>query len=167
MNIKHKFTKEQCEKAVAENISLTGTLKSLGLAEAGGSYGALHRHLKKYNISISHFLGQAHNRGKLYDHKHPVTKYLVNGKNVSSHRLKLRLLKEGIFEHKCYRCNGTEWRGVPIPIELNHIDGNHLNNDLANLEILCPNCHAQEPTHSGKNKVLKRQARENGRSGGI
>ena len=163
-NIKHRFTKEQCEKAVAENFTLAGTLKSLGLTESGGSYGSLHRHLKTYSIDTSHFLGQAHFRGQLFGHQKPITHYLVNGKNTKSHTLKLRLLKEGIFEHKCYRCKGAEWRGGPIPIELNHKDGNHLNNELANLEILCPNCHAQEPTNSGKNKKLKRLARENGRA---
>lgn len=161
-NIKHKFTKEQCEKAASENFTIAGAFKSLGLTEAGGSYHAIHRHFKKYNIDYSHFLGQAHFRGQLLGHQKPVEHYLVNGKSVSSHGLKLRLLKEGIFERKCYRCNGVEWNGAPIPIELNHRDGNHINNELANLEILCPNCHAQEPTHSGKNKVLKRQARENG-----
>ena len=42
----------------------------------------------------------------------------------------------------------SEWMGKPIPLELHHKDGNHYNNDLSNLEILCPNCHAQTDNYS-------------------
>ena len=41
--------------------------------------------------------------------------------------------------------------GKPIPLELDHIDGNHYNNELINVRIVCPNCHAQTETNSGKN----------------
>ena len=33
--------------------------------------------------------------------------------------------------------------GKPIPLQVHHIDGNHINNELNNLQLLCPNCHAQ------------------------
>lgn len=50
---------------------------------------------------------------------------------VSSHKLKLRILEDGIKEHKCECCGLTSWNGKPIPLELHHIDGNHYNNDLS------------------------------------
>ena len=77
--------------------------------------------------------------------------YMASEQYVSTHRLKLKLLKEGIKEHRCEICNITEWMGKPTPIELDHIDGNRYNNDLSNLRVLCPNCHAQTDTYSGKN----------------
>jgi 5-methylcytosine-specific restriction endonuclease McrA len=40
--------------------------------------------------------------------------------------------------------------GEPIPLELHHIDGNHNNNDLSNIQLLCPNCHAQTDNFSNK-----------------
>lgn len=40
----------------------------------------------------------------------------------------------------------------PIPLHLEHIDGNHLNNNLNNLTLLCPNCHSQTPNFRGRNK---------------
>ena len=71
---------------------------------------------------------------------------------VTSHRLRLRLLEEGIKEHKCECCGNTEWMGYPIPLELHHKDGNHFNNELSNLELLCPNCHAQTDNYSCKKR---------------
>ncbi len=71
---------------------------------------------------------------------------------VSAHKLKLRLLSEGIKKHQCEVCGITEWNGKPVPIELDHIDGNHFNNNFDNLRIICPNCHAQTDTNSGKNR---------------
>lgn len=49
-------------------------------------------------------------------------------------------------------CGGIKWRDGPIPIQLHHIDGNRKNNELFNLEILCPNCHALTENYCGKNK---------------
>ena len=37
-------------------------------------------------------------------------------------------------------------------LEINHIDGNGTNHSPDNLEVICPNCHAQTPTYKGKNK---------------
>lgn len=77
---------------------------------------------------------------------------LAKSPTVGSHRLKLRLLEDGVKEYKCECCGLTEWNGKPIALELHHKDGNHYNNDLTNLEILCPNCHAQTDNYSCKKR---------------
>lgn len=58
------------------------------------------------------------------------------------------LLERG---HRCEDCGLSEWKGQPIPIELEHIDGDNKNNNRENLKLLCCNCHALTPTWRGRN----------------
>ena len=43
------------------------------------------------------------------------------------------------------------YNGKPLTLQLDHIDGNPINNNLENLRFLCPNCHSQTDTFAGKN----------------
>jgi hypothetical protein len=69
--------------------------------------------------------------------------YLSNNTTINSSRLKKYLFKFEIKKKKCENCKMTEWCGKNIPLELHHVDGNNKNNYIFNLQILCPNCHAQ------------------------
>ena len=71
-------------------------------------------------------------------------------------RLRIRLKKELGWEHKCSTCKNTEWNGQPIPIQIDHINGDHFDNRIENLRFLCPNCHAQTDTYCGKNMKICR-----------
>lgn len=81
---------------------------------------------------------------------------ILEGKHpqYQSNKLRIRLLKEEVFEHKCVSCNNTTWLDEPIPLELEHKDGNSTNHCINNLELLCPNCHAKTSTYRGKNKRI-------------
>lgn len=54
-------------------------------------------------------------------------------------------------EYKCESCGLSEWLGQPIPLELDHIDGNPDNNSETNLRLICPTCHALTDTYKGAN----------------
>lgn len=60
--------------------------------------------------------------------------------------------------HQCENCGSKEWMGLPIPLEVDHIDGNATNNDSKNHRLLCPNCHAQTPTYRGRNRGKGRKS---------
>jgi Zn finger protein HypA/HybF involved in hydrogenase expression len=80
-----------------------------------------------------------------------------NSTYANTHRLKTRLIKEGLLEERCSECGvGNEWNGKPLSLQLDHRDGDNTNNELSNLRILCPNCHSQTETYSAKNTKGKR-----------
>jgi len=148
----NKYTLEELKEAIANSFSYRQILIKLGVTPAGGNYQTLRKAIKHFNLDISHLKGQSWNKGKKLGPKRPIEDYLSNKYSCSSHRLRIRLLKENFFEHKCYNCNQSKWLGNPIPLELEHKDGNHQNNNLNNLTMLCPNFHALTSTYRGKNK---------------
>jgi len=146
-----KYSKEQLTEAVKNSISIRQVITKLNLIPAGGNYATVKRYIEYYSIDTSHFKGQGHSKGKSVGFKRPLDDYLSNKFSIQSYKLKNRLLKENVFDRKCYSCGETSWLNSPIPLELEHIDGNHLNNNLDNLTLLCPNCHALTNTYRGKN----------------
>jgi hypothetical protein len=127
-------------------------IRALGLRGVGGNYRTVGRAIALAGLDTSHFGGQAWSKGVVLGPRRPLAAYLSNEFPIQSHALKLRLISEGVFTRMCNRCRGTDWLGLPIPLELEHRDGNPLNNRLENLELLCPNCHAQTPTYRSRNR---------------
>lgn len=110
---------------------------------------------RKYAVKYGCFKTNQPGKGisKLKDsRKIPLIEILKgNHPQYQSNKLRIRLLDEGILERKCNNCQNITWLDNPIPLELNHIDGNNSNHSLDNLEVLCPNCHALTSTYRGKN----------------
>jgi hypothetical protein len=88
----------------------------------------------------------------------PIETYLVVGRRTNRSHLKQRLLSEGLKENRCERCGIDSWRGEALSMALHHVNGHGLDNRLENLVILCPNCHAQTPNFSGRNRKIGRLA---------
>jgi hypothetical protein len=111
------------------------------------------RIIAENGIDTSHFIQTPKQR------KRSIEEYLSNEYPLSSDHLKKKLFKSGLKEKKCERCLRQEWEGHPIPLELHHIDGNKLNNNLSNIRILCRNCHGLESNHKGAAAKRKKKIR--------
>ena len=141
------------------NISRQAVLKSFGLnPNTNTNVNWLIRKIEKLNINTDHWLGQAHLRGKTHSwlSKTPIENLLVYG-TTPGPSFRKRLVKEGFLEKKCYdsRCGITDWYGSPISLQLEHINGDHLDNRIENLIFLCPNCHSQTDTFCRKKSAFQ------------
>lgn len=65
------------------------------------------------------------------------------------------------YDNKCSRCNWSEVNPYTkkIPLGVEHIDGNYLNNLEENLTLICPNCHSLTKTYKGANRGNGRSER--------
>lgn len=151
-----KRTKEQYEEAVKKSQSIAGVCRCLGLKDVGGNYKTVKDAIKKYEIDTSHFTGCGWNVGLKFKPNKGFTleEVLIENSTYQSFKLKNKLLEKGIKKHKCENpeCGLTEWHGKPIPLELHHINGDNTDNRLENLQLLCPNCHAQTEHYRGRNR---------------
>lgn len=150
-----RYSDEVLTSIVADSFSLAEVLRKLDLRPAGGNYAVLKQRIKELDLDTSHFTGKLWLKGK----KNPHTRYraleeilVVDSTYVSTNNLRKRLIAEGIFEHRCLSCGLAEWLEHPIPLEIDHINGDRRDNRLENLRLLCPNCHALTTTYRGKNK---------------
>ena len=150
-----KWTENDLRKAVITSTSVRQVIKKLGLIEAGGNYNQIKKYLEKLKIDTKHFKGRAWNKGmKLVGiPRIDIKSILVKNSDFQSFKLKKRLYSLGLKTKKCEECGWAELsKDGRIPLELDHINGNHRDNRIENLRILCPNCHSLKPTHRGKNK---------------
>jgi len=151
------YTDQEFTDAVKQSKSISQVLKTLGLSPAGGNYKTVNNKVNDLGLNTSHWMGQGWAKGKKIPNRKlktriPLNEILVKNSSYQSNKLRLRLLAEGVFEHKCYKCGRKTWNNEKIPLDLEHINGDNRDHRLENLTLLCPNCHAQTPTYKGKNK---------------
>ncbi|MEU9570448.1 HNH endonuclease signature motif containing protein [Streptomyces massasporeus] len=147
------FSREELTRAVAASQSLAGVMRILGLSPVGGSARSRVRHsIESYGLSTTHFTGQAHLRGTPSPRRKSAPQVLVR-LTPGSPRTRTALLRRALDDlgvpHVCNECGiGENWQGRRLVLELDHINGDRLNNQVENLRYLCPSCHSQTKTHS-------------------
>lgn len=144
------YSEKEFAKIVSESTSFQDLAGKLGYARTGGGTAEiLKAAIKERNLDTSHFTGQAWNKDN-FDYNRFKYGNAIKSANALAAIVALR-------GHQCENCKLTSWLNELIPLEIHHKDGDHLNNDLDNLQLLCPNCHAFTENYRGKNIIKKRK----------
>lgn len=150
---KNVISKEEAEKIVKECYSIADFCRKVGWQPRGDNYKVFHKYVKQYNLDTSHFTGQKINLGNLLNVGISKEEFFKKDKLIKASDIRKKIFKEGLKENKCEICGLSEWLDKPIKLQIHHIDGDHLNNEIENIQLLCPNCHSQTDNYAGrKNK---------------
>lgn len=145
-NIK-KLVKDDFIKVCEQSNSMSEACAKLGL-----NFTTFTKYAKIYECYKPNQCGKGINKNIL-SRKWDLKRW-EKDENIIISRASLRkyifILK--LFPIECNKCKLKEWLGKEILLELNHINGIGYDNRKSNIELLCPNCHAQTLTFRGRNK---------------
>jgi hypothetical protein len=146
------YSEAAARDAIAASSNWSEALRKLGMRAAGGNHALLKRWARVWSIPTDHFAPYAHVGRHLLRESIPLEQVLVERSTYSRSSLKRRLYESGLKSPVCELCGqGEEWRGRRMSLILDHINGVHDDNRLANLQIVCPNCAATLTTHCSRN----------------
>jgi len=86
--------------------------------------------------------------------------FVIDSHFTSSNGIKQRLIRDFDRAYECAGCQNQNftkcdgvlmWNKKEIVLQLEHKNGNKTDNRLENLEFLCPSCHSQTSTFTGRN----------------
>ncbi|GAB2904830.1 MULTISPECIES: HNH endonuclease signature motif containing protein [Streptomyces] len=153
-----KWTRQVLEPVVARSTSVNEVLRQVGLDPVGGHHTNISRRIKAYGLDTSHFTSAVRTERQRYNQRRRTAEEILvedtsaRASRIPSSRLK-RAMRDMDVEERCALC-GIEpvWLGEPLPLEVDHVDGNWRNNRIENLRLLCPNCHSTTDSYRGRGK---------------
>lgn len=139
--------KNDLQKLCYQSFSIRELLTKLGYRpNSGQMFYFLKERIEKDNIDIHHFTGKDGIK------RMPLSEIMVKESLFNRTHLKERIIEENIIPYKCAICkNNGYWMGKKLSLQLEHKNGIPTDHRKENLEFLCPNCHSQTKTFSGKN----------------
>lgn len=131
----HQSKAFMCKELKCKQSTLNSYLTKMGIEYAGNQSGKGIKSGNNYKTAIEY----------------------IKGSCIESKILKYKLIRDGLKEDVCENCGINEWLGVKLTLELHHKNGDHYDNDLDNLVILCPNCHSIQESHKKSRLIYNNQ----------
>lgn len=148
---------EELQVLLNTSDSVVEVLQKLGLDGYSGNHRTLKTRLENETFDLSQLnLNRKAAREKLmYKIRKPIQPnseiFIKNGHKVSFSVVKSRIKKQKLLKYQCFECGnlGTHNNKL-LSLQVDHINGISTDHRLENLRYLCPNCHSQTETFSGK-----------------
>lgn len=133
------YTDNDVIEASAKVHSMAELLRVLDLKIVGGNYSHMRKTLQRLQLKCEHWTGKAWNKNQQLKEWSKYSKV----ESIKPHLIRER-------GHKCEKCCHSEWNQQPIPLEVEHTNGDRTDHSKDNLLLLCCNCHAQTSTWRGR-----------------
>lgn len=133
---------------VKRSNSRSDVLRELFPAKAlrGYMYERLDNKLNEFSIATDHFAPYSARTNKV-EKKAVLVDNCTAPKSVAR-----RIIRATIDMTRCVICGLEDtWNGAPLVLQIDHINGRSNDNRIENLRALCPNCHSQTDTYTGRN----------------
>lgn len=154
MNRLSAITDEAFIKSNRDSKSIKDSLENLGLEPYTDHYRWYRRRCQDLGLEPPVYIKSNGGFTRRYSNDELFVKNCTI--NTNGQALKRRLISDYGFIDKCSNVNCPspypEWAGSKLTLQLDHINGDRSDNRVENLRILCPNCHTQTETFSGKRK---------------
>lgn len=149
-----RFTVDQLSEFVRTSSTWGDVTAKMGYSGSHQARWTVRRHIEGLGIDGSHLFGsRVPGSGSTFEEQRSylIETWLRHGTTLTAYRVK-DLIYFGFKTWACENtdCGITEWMGKPAPLQLDHVDGDRLNNVLTNLRFLCANCHMQTETWGNK-----------------
>ena len=150
---------DKFQELLNDSKSIVDILIKVGLDPYNGNHKTINHRIREDGVDTTKFEENRKNNNNIHIknlNKNNIIlldDILKENSTYSTKNLKKRLIDNNLLKKECLECGITDtWNNKPISLQLDHINGINNDNRLENLRILCPNCHSQTETFSGKNR---------------
>ena len=158
-SIFYSLDKEEFADLINQSFSIKNLIEKFGMRDVGGNRKTLFKAIEFFSLQKE--LNNLRTRQKennkkqiksFHKKKSNDEVFTINS-NYGRGHLKARILEDNLFPYVCRECkNNGIWNNKKLILQLEHINGNPLDNRLNNLCFLCPNGHSQTKAFAGRKK---------------